>query len=171
MDQQKIGTFLKELRRERNITQEQLADKMMVSRRTVSRWETGSNMPDLDILIDISEFYDVDLKEILNGERKEKSMNTETKDTIMKVAEYSNDEKEKMTKRFHIMFIVALVFLTVAIAVFFIDCFGPEVSDFINGICIGVGYGMVVLGVIMTSKYAKQIRDMKMRLIGRGTKS
>ena len=101
MDQQKIGAFLKDLRKERNITQEQLADKMMVSRRTVSRWETGSNMPDLDILIDISEYYNVDLKEILNGERKEKNMDTETKDTIMKVAEYSNDEKEKMMKRFH----------------------------------------------------------------------
>ena len=171
MDQQKIGTFLKELRKEKNITQEELADKMLVSRRTVSRWETGSNMPDLDILIDISEFYDVDLKEILNGERKEKAMDIETKDTIMKVAEYSNDEKEKMTKRFHIMFIATLVFLTVAIAVFFIDCFGPEVSDFINGICIGVGYGMVVLGVIMTSRYAKQIHDMKMRLIGRSAKN
>ena len=52
MDQQKIGAFLKELRKEKNITQEQLADEMRVSRRTVSRWETGSNMPDLDILID-----------------------------------------------------------------------------------------------------------------------
>ena len=171
MDQQKIGTFLKELRKEKNITQEELADKMMVSRRTVSRWETGSNMPDLDILIDISEFYDVDLKEILNGERKEKPMDIETKETIMKVAEYSNDEKEKLMKRFHILFIAALIFLTVAIAVFFIDCFGPEVSDFINGICIGVGYGMVVLGVIMTSRYAKQIHDMKMRLIGRSAKN
>ena len=170
MDQQKIGAFLKDLRKERNITQEQLADKMMVSRRTVSRWETGSNMPDLDILIDISEYYNVDLKEILNGERKEKNMDTETKDTIMKVAEYSNDEKEKMMKRFHMLFIVALIFLTVAIAVFFIDAWGPEVSSFVNGISIGVGYGMVILGVIMTSKYAKQIHDMKMRLIGKGSK-
>ena len=68
MDQQKIGAFLKELRKEKNITQEQLADEMRVSRRTVSRWETGSNMPDLDILIDLSEYYDVDLKDILNGQ-------------------------------------------------------------------------------------------------------
>ena len=43
MDQQKIGAFLKELRKEKNITQEELAEKMLVSRRTVSRWETGSN--------------------------------------------------------------------------------------------------------------------------------
>ena len=53
MDQQKIGEFLKELRKEKGITQEQLADKLFVSRRTVSRWETGSNMPDLDVLVEL----------------------------------------------------------------------------------------------------------------------
>ena len=165
MDQQKIGAFLKELRKERNITQEQLADKMMVSRRTVSRWETGSNMPDLDILIDISEYYGVDLKDILNGQRKSDDMDKELKDTVLKAAEYSNDDKEKMIKRFHFMFICALVFLTVAVVTMFLLT-GPA-SDIINGVCIGVGYGMVALGVILTSRYARQIRDFKMRLIGR----
>ena len=165
MDQQKIGAFLKELRKEKNITQEQLADEMRVSRRTVSRWETGSNMPDLDILIDISEFYDVDLKDILNGQRKSEDMNKELKDTVLKAAEYSNDDKEKMIKRFHLMFLSALVFLTVAVATMFLLT-GP-VSDIVNGVCIGVGYGMVVLGVIFTSRYARQIRDFKMRLLGK----
>ena len=165
MDQQKIGAFLKELRKEKNITQEQLADEMRVSRRTVSRWETGSNMPDLDILIDISEFYDVDLKDILNGQRKSDNMDKELKDTVLKAAEYSNDDKEKMIKRFHFMFLSALVFLTVAVATMFLLT-GP-VSDIVNGVCIGVGYGMVVLGVIFTSRYARQIRDFKMRLLGK----
>lgn len=165
MDQQKIGAFLKELRKERNITQEQLADEMRVSRRTVSRWETGSNMPDLDILIDISEYYGVDLKDILNGQRKSEDMDKELKDTVLKAAEYSNDDKEKMIKRFHFMFICALVFLTVAVVTMFLLT-GPA-SDIINGVCIGVGYGMVALGVILTSRYARQIRDFKMRLMGR----
>ena len=93
MDLVKIGAFLKELRKEKNITQEELADKMGVSRRTVSRWETGSNMPDMDILIDISDFYDVDLREILDGERKEERMDKEMKETVLKVAEVSNEEK------------------------------------------------------------------------------
>lgn len=167
MDQQKIGAFLKELRKEKNITQEQLADEMRVSRRTVSRWETGSNMPDLDILIDLSEYYDVDLKDILNGQRKSEEMEKELKDTVLKVAEYSNDDKEKMTKRFHFMFVSALIFLTVAVVTMFILT-GP-VSDIVNGVCIGVGYGMVVVGVIMTSRYARQLRDFKMRLLGKKT--
>lgn len=75
MNQQKIGTFLKELRNEKNLTQEQLAEKLGVSRRTVSRWETGSNMPDLDLLIEMADHYEVDLRELLDGERKSEKMN------------------------------------------------------------------------------------------------
>ena len=51
VNQQKIGEFLKHLRKEQGLTQEQLAEAFYVSSRTVSRWETGSNMPDLEILI------------------------------------------------------------------------------------------------------------------------
>lgn len=72
-----IGTFLKELRNEKEITQEQLAEKFCVSRRTVSRWETGSNMPDLGILIEMADYYGVDLRELLDGEGKSEKMNKE----------------------------------------------------------------------------------------------
>ena len=55
MDQVKIGNFLKKLRKEKGITQEQLAEILNVSGRTVSRWETGNNMPDISILVDIAD--------------------------------------------------------------------------------------------------------------------
>ena len=67
MDQIMIGKFLKELRKEKNITQEQLADKLNVSGRTVSRWETGNNMPDISILVEMAELFDVSIPEIING--------------------------------------------------------------------------------------------------------
>ena len=54
MNQKKIGLLLKELRKERNLTQEQLAEHFNISSRSVSRWETGNNLPDLDILIELS---------------------------------------------------------------------------------------------------------------------
>lgn len=73
MDLQKMGSFLKELRKNRGLTQEQLAEKMYVSNRTVSRWETGSNMPDIQILIKLAEFYDVELIEILMEKGKARS--------------------------------------------------------------------------------------------------
>ena len=70
MNQEKVGKFLKELRKQKGLTQEQIAEKFNVSNRTISRWENGNNMPDLDILIEISDYYEVDLREVLNGERK-----------------------------------------------------------------------------------------------------
>ena len=54
MDQKKIGVFLKELRKEKGITQEEFAENLNVSGRTVSRWETGTNMPDISVLVDIA---------------------------------------------------------------------------------------------------------------------
>ena len=62
MNQQKIGKLLRELRKEKGMTQEQLAEHFHVSSRTVSRWETGNNMPDLSLLIELADFYDVDIR-------------------------------------------------------------------------------------------------------------
>ena len=73
MDQIKIGSFLKELRKEKALTQEQLAEKFGVSGRTVSRWENGNNMPDISILVELAEFYDLDIREIIAGEKKRNS--------------------------------------------------------------------------------------------------
>ena len=91
MDQIKIGVFLKELRKEKGLTQEQLAEVLNVSGRTVSRWETGSNMPDISMLVDISVFYDVSIPEIVQGERKSEIMDKETKETAVAMAKYSQN--------------------------------------------------------------------------------
>lgn len=98
MDTKKIGAFLKTLRKEKGLTQEQLAEILFVSGRTISRWETGSNMPDLSILIQIAEFYEIDLNEILDGERRSGIMDKELKETLSKAADYSKLEKEKAVK-------------------------------------------------------------------------
>ena len=70
MDQIKAGAFLKDLRKDKGITQEQLAEELGVSGRTISRWETGKNMPDISLLVEIAEFFDVSIPEIIKGERK-----------------------------------------------------------------------------------------------------
>ncbi len=56
-------------------------------------------MPDLSVLIELADFYDVDIREIINGERKSENMNTETKETLMAAAEYSSAEKTQLKKR------------------------------------------------------------------------
>lgn len=113
MDQIKIGGFIKKLRNEKDLTQEQLSEKFSVSRRTVSRWETGSNMPDLDVLIEMADYFDVDIRELLDGERKSEKMNKELEETVLKVADYSNIEKKKMTRVVRIYFVAGIIALII----------------------------------------------------------
>ncbi len=65
-----------------------MAEILNVSGRTVSRWETGNNMPDISILVDIVDYYDISIPEIISGERKSEMM---------------NEEKEKLLKQCQIM--------------------------------------------------------------------
>lgn len=112
MNQKKIGSFLKELRKEKGITQEEFAENLNVSGRTVSRWETGTNMPDISLLVEISEFFDVSIPEIINGERKSEIMNEEVKEVADKLSDYANVEKETIIKNirnYSIMGTIALV--------------------------------------------------------------
>lgn len=118
MDQKKTGHFLKTLRKEKNMTQEALAEVLSVSGRTVSRWETGSNVPDISLLVELSEFYQVSIPEIIDGERKSEKMNQETKDTAIKMAEYSKNErsiaKRKIASQLLIIFGVFLLISALA---------------------------------------------------------
>ena len=98
MDQIKIGAFIKELRKEKRLTQEQLAEKLNVSGRTVSRCETGTNMPDISLLTELAEFFDVSIPEIIDGERKSENMNQEVRETANKMADYASAEKENIIK-------------------------------------------------------------------------
>ena len=164
MDQQKIGRFLKELRLEKQMTQEQLAEQIGVSRRTVSRWETGNNLPDLSVIVELAEFYDVDLNEIFHGERRIEVMDTELKDTLLQAAEYTENIRNKIIKRMHILFICGCVAFVFYLTVLFLE---PEQTselfDFIKGMSLGISFGMIVVGTIMTSKYADKIVEWKVK--------
>ena len=161
MNQQKMGEFLKHLRKEKGLTQEQLAEHFYISSRTVSRWETGSNMPDVSMLIDLADFYDVDIREIIDGERKSENMDKELKDTVLKIAEYSNEDKLKVTKRMHLLFIGVFM----AAVIYMVLVFTERADNFLGGMCLGITFGMMIVGMIMTSKYAAKIREVKLRLL------
>lgn len=95
MNQEKISNFLKELRIEKGLTQTELADKFYTTSRSVSRWETGKSLPDLSILIELAEFYEVDIGELIDGERHIKDAEKESDDTLKKVAEYADKDKKQ----------------------------------------------------------------------------
>ena len=69
MDMTKMGTFLQTLRKEQGLTQEQLGEKLHISSKTISRWETGTYMVPVDILLALSELYGVSMNELVAGER------------------------------------------------------------------------------------------------------
>ena len=165
MDQKKIGIFLKELRKEKGLTQERLAEQFNVSSRTVSRWENGNNMPDLDILIEISDYYEVDLREILNGERKSENMDKETKETVLQAVDYTNTKVEKSNKRVRLCVAVAMLFQVASLflrdsALYVEDTFVAFAVDFIQG----AGIGMMLVAVVMMSRYGAKIRAFKKRV-------
>ena len=72
MNQEKIGKFIAELRKEKNMTQEQFAEKLGVSNKSISRWENGVTMPDYSLLNDICRLLDININELMSGEKIEK---------------------------------------------------------------------------------------------------
>jgi len=168
MNQLKIGKFLKQLRMERNLTQEQLAETLNVSRRTVSRWETGFNLPDLDILVIMSDFYQVDLRELLDGERKNGKMDEEMKETVMKVAEYSNEEKKRVSRVMLAYFALGIAALFANVIMRMMNLKDSFLAGFVDGATIGLAIGAMVLGILYVSGAMIKIMAFKRRLLRGG---
>ncbi len=151
MDQKKIGQFLQALRKEKNITQEMLAETLNVSSRTISRWETGNNMPDISLLIELSQFYHVSISEIIDGERKSEKMKQETKDTVIKIAEYNiNKIHIERMKIISIFFIIFGVFIMIsALSIFPNESSWGCIYAIFGGIILTVGIYFGVKSVLL----------------------
>lgn len=166
MDQKKIGGFLKTLRNRKGLTQEQLAEKFHVSGRTVSRWENGNNMPDLDILMELSDYYEVDLRELLNGERKRENLDEKMRETVLQAVDYTNAETERMNKRVRICNALALLlsfaYYILRDTALYNDSYlvmaGTEFAE-------GLAFGMLLTGLIQSSRYGAKLRAFKRRLL------
>lgn len=151
MDQKKIGSFLRELCKEQRITQEDLAEKLNVSSRTISRWETGSNMPDISLLIEIADFFDVSIPEIINGERKSEKMDEEVKEVAEKLSDYADAEKVNIIKEIRKLSIGGVIAL---IAYFIIDTTGTASQNIILGKISLYCETLVYVTVIMIALYS-----------------
>ena len=166
MDQQKIARFLKQLRQESGLTQEQLAEQLGVNPRTVSRWETARTMPDFALLVELGRRYGVTADELLDGERRTQS--TEKEETAMeKIAEYTRQEKQTLTRRFHRLFWAAGLLLAVAIVLQLAELTDRFPCNFLSGLGQGAALGMLLVGALFTSRYGVRIRACKQALIRR----
>ena len=166
MNQKKIGSFLKELRKEKGITQEEFAENLNVSGRTVSRWETGVNMPDISLLVDIAEFFNVSIPEIINGERKSEIMEKEVKKVAEAMSDYATAEKAVLLKRVKVLSIIGLVALIIGLIMESI-CYDSMIPIYesIKGICLGLGVGALVTMVLYTTGILEKIKNKKSKQI------
>ena len=162
MNQKKIGSFLKELRKEKGITQEEFAENLNVSGRTVSRWETGVNMPDISLLVDIAEFFDVSIPEIINGERKSEIMEKEVKEVAEAMSNYAGAEKSVILKRVKLISIIGLISLVIGLVMEAInyDSMIP-IYECMKGTCLGFGVGALATMVLYTTGVLEKIKNRK----------
>lgn len=166
MDQKKVGSFLRELRKEKQLTQKQLAERFGVTNRSVSRWETGSNMPDLSILVELADFYDVDIRDIIDGERKGEDMNKEEKERLQLVADYAETEKNTLLMRLRIFSIVGLVSLIAGLVMLVLG--GDNnlpVYDYLMGTLMGVSIGALLVAVFYSTGALENMRKRKRTLM------
>ena len=166
MDQKKTGSFLRDLRKEKQLTQEQLAERFGVTNRSVSRWETGSNMPELSILVELADFYDVDIRDIIDGERKGEDMNKEEKERLQLVADYAENEKNILLMRLRIISIVGLVSLVAGLVMMVISRDNNlPVYDYLMGTLMGVAIGALLVAVFYSTGVLENMRKRKRTLM------
>ena len=165
MDQKKIGAFLKELRKEKNLTQEQLSELLGVTNRSISRWENGVNMPDFDLVIEIVNYFNISIEEFLDGERKENMIDRKTEQTLLKVADYENQDRIKFTKRMCGLFIAAIIAFIVYGVIDINGLVSTGIYEDIASVALGIVLGVLLVGALFTSGYMVKVQALKQRLL------
>ena len=116
MNQKKIGTFIAKKRKEKNLTQQELAEKIGVTNRTILNWENGKNMPDYSLLIPLCENLEITIDELINGEATK-----ELKDSLELIIEYLDRNRKvnlKQKQKFGKIFLIGGISLTLFITTF-----------------------------------------------------
>lgn len=149
MNQITIGNFITKKRKEQNLTQEQLAERLGVSNKTISKWETGKCMPDYSIVELLCKELNITLAELMNGEEDEKSIHTYDNEQI--VTMLKDMEKLKNTK----MMLIGFILIILGIAMFVLSQIfgGTDLQDFLSGFMIGVSIFNMLLGVFLLGRW------------------
>ena len=111
MNMKKIGRRISELRKERQLTQEQLAEKLGVSNRSVSRWENGNTLPEMSILLQLCKVLDVGITDLITGEQRTEDTDSEINKNIQILLQLSGRDREEKTKRLNFWFITSAMLL------------------------------------------------------------
>ena len=114
MDQEKIGKFIFNLRKEKNMTQQELADKLNVTDRAVSHWENGRSLPDVSLFKELCEIFSISVNELISGERFSKDdLVIKSEENIINTINSNKLQKKKSKKIIGILIIIMLLLLTI----------------------------------------------------------
>ena len=113
MDQIKIGNFITDMRKAKNITQKQLAEQLGISDRTISKWECGNGMPEVSMMLPLCEILEINVNELLSGERLSQNdyHNKAEENMIHLVQEKENINKNRTKKSLLSMLLILAVVL------------------------------------------------------------
>ncbi|MBE6894386.1 MAG: helix-turn-helix transcriptional regulator [Ruminococcaceae bacterium] len=121
IDKEKFGGFVAQLRKEKGFTQKELAEKLFISAKAVSKWETGTNLPDTAMLMPLAEILDISVTELLLCKREEKDMPvTQVENVVKTVIAFSDGSSQRgvQIKRRNIAVVAVLVVAVLAELVF-----------------------------------------------------
>lgn len=165
MNQQKVGQFLKQPRSEKAITQAELAERLGVSNRSVSRWENGTTMPDFDLLMEMAQYYGVEVGEILSGERRTSEGAEKSEELMLHIAEYNNVEKNFFSKRMCAMFILALVGMVIYMGIDLMGLSLVQPYEAIINAILGFVMGTLITGLLYSSRSIIKVKMARERII------
>lgn len=149
MDQLLVGNFIARKRREKNLTQEQLAEKIGVSNKTISKWETGKCMPDYSVIELLCEELNTTLAELMKGEENERSIHTYDNEQIVEMLK--KNQNLKALKKLMIGYILIIMGgVMLALSQMFR---GTDIQDFFSGAMLGLSIGEIVTGFFLLAYY------------------
>ena len=122
MDQERIGKFILELRKEKKMTQQELADKIGVTDRAISKWENGRGMPDLSLMKPLCDELGISINELISGEKiNKKEYQDRFEENIFNTINYSQKQIKKTRNKYVIIIVIIVLFLIVLVTLFGID--------------------------------------------------
>jgi len=122
MNQEKIGKFILELRKEKNMTQQQLANKIGVTDRAISKWENGRGLPDLSLMKILCDELRISVNELISGEKiDKKEYQDKFEENVINTINYSQKQIKKVKNKFAIIIVIVILFLVVIGTLFGID--------------------------------------------------
>ena len=149
MNQAVTGKFIALKRKQKNLTQEQLAEKLGVSNKTISKWETGKCMPDYSIVKSLCEELGVTMAELLNGEKAgDKSVRVYDDEQMLDLLRRIQElEKQKV-----MLTGVMLIVMGIAFQALSQTLGGSDFKDFLSGVLLGLSLGEMLIGVYVVGK-------------------